>query len=80
MLCAAVLFFGLIGLFGLNGKILDLKNERVLIEMIVAVVPLPLGLYFGLYYYSGRKLANQLGGAALIVLALGFVAAAFLQA
>jgi hypothetical protein len=74
--CAAVLFFVLFALFGLDGQMLNLTNGRLLIKMIVTATPLPLGLYFGLYFYSGRKLANQLGGAAVIVLLLGFIAAA----
>jgi hypothetical protein len=76
MFCAATLFFGLVALFGLDGKMLDLRDERVFTEMIATAIPLPVGLYFGLYFYSGKKLANQLGGAALIVLVIGFIAAA----
>ena len=76
MLCAAALFFVLFGAFGLDGKVLDFNNEPVLMEMLLTVIPLPLGLYFGLYFYSGRKLAIQLGGAAVIILVLGFIAAA----
>jgi hypothetical protein len=76
MFCTALLFFGLFALFGLDGRIFDVKNGRLLIEMIMTAIPLPIGLYFGLYFYSGRKLANRLGGAVAIVLVLGFIAAA----
>ena len=76
MFCAALLFFGLVALFRLDGKAFNIRNGRLFLEMIVTAIPLPLGIYFGLYFYSGRKLATQLGGAVAIVLILGFIAAA----
>lgn len=68
LLVTAVVVFGLFELFGLFGKAVDIHDIRSSAEMLLAIVPIPIGLWWGLYYCAGSKVAYQIGGATALAL------------
>jgi hypothetical protein len=48
--------------FKLNGEVINYRNTPVFLGFILGFLSLLIGLYFGFYFYGGKKLANQIGG------------------
>jgi hypothetical protein len=73
MALGSLTFFFLFWLFRLDGVILDFKNTALFLKILVATAVLPVSLYFGLYFYSGRRLANQIAGGVAAFLVICFL-------
>ncbi len=66
---AFILFFWY---FGLDGAQINV-NPSLLLESFFTAALLPVGLYGGLYFASGKKVALQLGGGLGLLLILAYV-------
>jgi hypothetical protein len=73
MVISAAAFFSLYVYFGFDGGKIDHKNWTSIIKLLFTVFLLPFGLYFGLLFYGGKKIALQLGGGLGLLLALSFI-------
>ena len=73
MLISAVAFFSLYGYFGLSGGAIDYQNTPSTIKLLVTISLLPLGLYFGLLFYGGKRIALQLGGGLGLLMVLAYL-------
>jgi hypothetical protein len=73
MVVAAIAFFTCFLLFNQAGTPIQYTNLSYMAKMILTDVFLPVGLYFGLYYYSGRRLAAQVGGGLALFLVVAYL-------
>ncbi len=77
MVLGALCSFTSLIYFNQAGTSIEYTNTIYMLKLIATQAFLPLGLYFGLYFYSSKKLALQIGGgmALLLVIAnlLGFL-------
>jgi hypothetical protein len=73
MCLGALGFFFFFGYFHLSGAILDYKDIPLLLKMILTTAFLPAGLYVGLRFYGGNRLATQIGGGLTVFLVIGFI-------
>jgi hypothetical protein len=73
MSLGAIGFFGFFIYFNLSGAALDSKNIPLLVKIIFTTAFLPAGLYFGLYFTSGKKLALQIGGGGALFLIIAYI-------
>ena len=73
LLLAALGFAACFWLFHLDGARIDFKNTSQLLETVLTIAFLPLGLYFGLLFISGKKLALQIGGGTALFLVIAFL-------
>jgi len=73
MFVCILVFFFLFAYFKLDGASLSEATLTELLKMIVTTAFLPAGLYLGLYFYSGKKLANQIGGGATLFLIAAYI-------
>lgn len=73
------MFLGLIGFgffywyFDQAGARVEYRNVNSMLEILISFSFLIVGLYFGLYFYSGKKLANQIGGGSLLFLVIAYI-------
>lgn len=65
--------------FKFDGVVINDKNTTQFLEFLFTVSFLPLGLYFGLYFYGGRKNANQVGGLFFLTLVVIILIGYFLH-
>jgi len=68
----AVAFIFFVRYFGLDGAQIN-GNPSLLLEGFFTAILLPIGLYGGLYFAAGKKVALQLGGGLGLLLILAFV-------
>lgn len=73
MLLGVVGFFFLILLFQQSGSQIQYKNIDYMLKMLCTYGFLLLGLSGGLFYYSGKKLAIQIGGGIAIFLTVALI-------
>jgi hypothetical protein len=73
MLIFAVAFFALYSYFGLSGGAINYQNTSSTIKLLATVALLPLGLYLGLLFYGGRRIALQLGGGLALLLVFSYL-------
>ena len=73
MVSCSVLFFFFFWYFNLDGVKIDFSNLSLTLKMLFTTAFLPLGLYSGLYFYSGRDNANQIGGMAALLLVCAYI-------
>lgn len=59
--------------FKFDGVKIDFTNKLVLLKSLVPIFSLILGLYFGLYFYGGKRIANQIGGGIIIFVIIGYL-------
>jgi hypothetical protein len=59
--------------FKLDGKVIDFNDPSLVMESIIMVSCPIIGLYFGLLFYGGKKIAFQLGGGLGVLLVLAYV-------
>lgn len=59
--------------FKLDGKVIDFNDTSLVLKSIITVSSLIIGLYFGLLFYGGKKIALQLGGGLGLLLILSYV-------
>lgn len=65
--------FFFLDFFNLYGQKISYQNKSLLLEAVFTFGILLIGLYFGLYFTNGKKLANQIGGGMMLFLILAFV-------
>jgi len=58
--------------FRLNGQVVDFKDKALVLKFIFASAFLPVGLYVGLLFYGGKKIAIQLGGGLGFLMVLAY--------
>jgi hypothetical protein len=63
--------------FHLFGSKVEFKNPFYLLKMIFTDSFLLGGLYFGLYFANGKKIAGQISGALLLFLVIAFIVGFF---
>lgn len=77
MLAGVALFVLFFWYFQFDGLIINYNNTSLLLKYLFTVSFLPLGLYFGLYFYGGRKNANHVGGlfflTLIVIVAIGYL-------
>jgi hypothetical protein len=71
---AAFVFF--FWCFGLSGAQIN-GNPSLLLEGFFTAALLPIGLYSGLYFAVGKKVALQLGGGLALLLVIAFLIGLF---
>ena len=59
--------------FKLDGQVIDFTNPLLVLKSIIVACSLIIGLYFGLLFYGGKKIALQLGGGLALLGALSYV-------
>jgi hypothetical protein len=59
--------------FQLDGKIIDFANPKLVLKVIVTTLCLVIGLFFGLLFAAGKKVAVQLGGGLAVLLVISYV-------
>jgi hypothetical protein len=75
----AIMFIGLLttvfffSYFKLDGKIVDFAEPSLVLKAILTTLCLIVGLYFGLYFAAGKKVASQIGGGLGLLMALSYV-------
>jgi hypothetical protein len=67
---AAAFFFWY---FKLDGRIVDFTNPSLVLKAMLTTLCLIVGLYFGLYFAAGKKVALQLGGGLAVLMVLAYV-------
>jgi ethanolamine transporter EutH len=75
LVISAVFFIFFFTIFHLDGVKLDYKNLLLLIKIIFTIAILLAGLYYALYFYSGKKVANKVGAGMAIFLIVAFALA-----
>ena len=65
--------------FELDGSVIDYNDTSLVLKMVLTSSSLPLGLYFGLYFYGGKRLAAQIGEGLALLMFLGYVIGFFLH-
>jgi hypothetical protein len=73
ILCCFFIWF-----FSLSGQTIDYTNPELVLKFVFASAFIPLGLYFGLLFYGGKRIAIQLGGGLGLLMALSYVIGFFL--
>ncbi len=77
MACGVALSAFFFWYFKFDGLIISYKDTSLLLKYLFTIAFLPLGLYLGLYFYGGRKNANQVGGlfflTLVIIIAIGYL-------
>jgi hypothetical protein len=79
MFLATLAFFSCVIYFGQSGSAIAYTNIPYMIKMTATYAFLPIGLYCGLYFYSGKRLALQLGGSLALFLIAAFAVGAVLH-
>jgi hypothetical protein len=70
----SVVFFALYSNFELSGGAIDYQNTSSSTKLLATVALLPLGLYLGLLFYGGKRIALQLGGGLALLLVFSYLA------
>lgn len=73
MLLSAAVFIFLFSYFNLSGAKISNENIPLLLKALFTVAVLIFGLWFGLYFTSGKKIAAQIGGGLTIFMLITFV-------
>ena len=74
ILCLATLgFFFCIFYFNQSGSLIEYRDRTYMIKMIITYAFIPIGLYFGLLFTSGKKLATMIGGGMTLLLIIGLI-------
>ena len=73
MCLATIGFFFFFAYFDQSGTEIQYRNLNYMLKTITTTAFLPLGLYFGLYFYGGKKLAMQIGGWLALLLILSYL-------
>ena len=79
MIFFGVTFFSLYGYFGLSGGAIDFQDASSTVKFIGTAFLLPIGLYGGLYFAAGKKVALQIGGGLALLLIIAFLIGFFLH-
>jgi hypothetical protein len=59
--------------FQLDGKVVDFADSKLVLKVIVTTLCLVIGLFFGLLFAAGKKVALQLGGGLALLLVISYV-------
>ena len=73
MLVGLIVSFCFLWFFKLDGVAVDYKNPLLLLKFISPTISLIAGLYFGLRFISGKKIANQIGAGLAGLLVIAYV-------
>ncbi|MFA6306297.1 MAG: hypothetical protein WCV70_00570 [Patescibacteria group bacterium] len=74
ILCFTVIVFFLsILFFNQSGTYIQYKNLNYMVKMLIPYGLAILGLYFGLFFASGKKVANQVGIGLLTLLIIAYI-------
>jgi hypothetical protein len=80
IMISGLLMFVLISFrLDLFGSKIEYRNLAFVVKMFFADIFLILGLYFGLYFSTSKKLANQIGGGMAIFLVVAYILGFFLH-
>ena len=63
----------LIVYFNQSGTYIQYRDVAYMLKMVGTYGLLVVGLYVGLYFISGKKIANQIGGGLAILLILAYI-------
>ncbi len=70
---SAICFFSLSHWFNLFGSTIEYQNPQYVLKMFIADAFIPIGLYFGLYFYQDKKTAKLIGGGMAVFLIVAYV-------
>lgn len=73
MLLGTILFFSSIIYFNQSGTKIEYRNLNYILKMVLTYGIALSSLYFGLYFYHGKKIAMQIGGGLALLLIISFI-------
>jgi hypothetical protein len=72
-------FYSFIYFFGSSTGSIEYETLSYMLKLTLTLAFAVLGLYFGLLFYGGRKIALQLGGRLALLLVVAFLTGFFLH-